>query len=142
MALTQFRPIFKGKIILKTMTMQLASSFDIYAATRGFPGTEMPPLDEVTRTIRDCYSEGQTVGRRDNVNWMVGEFFVITGVLTEEQRVSIFKIAFDEYKKALTGDNKPVGFIFFGWNMSDSKIKGTQIVPLLKQFFQEMDSAN
>lgn len=140
--LAQVRLTFKGKIFLKTMTVQSASGFDIYAATRGFDGKEMPPLTEVSRIIRELLSDGQTVAKRDGLAWMVGEFFVMTGVLSEEQRVEIFKIAFEEYKKTLMGDNKPVGFTFFGWDMPDSKVKGTRIAPLLKQFFSEIDSVN
>ena len=83
----------------------------------------------------------QEVAERDNVEWMA-HFFLSTEGRPEEQCVEIFSIVFEEYKKTLKEEQKPVGFTFTGWEMPERKIRGSEVVPFLKQFFHDIDSAN
>ena len=87
--------------------------------------------------IRRVFDEAQEVAERDNVEWMAHFFLPIEG-RSEEQRVEIFSIVFEEYKKTLKEEQKPVGFTFTGWEMPERKMRGSEVVPFLKQFFSEI----
>ncbi len=98
----------------------------------------MPP-EELRESIQGNFSEAQTVAERDDVEWMVS-FFLRAGGRSEEERVEVFRLVFEEYKRALEGENRPVGFTFTGWEMPPDNVKGTGIVPFLKQFFHDISS--
>ncbi len=145
--LAEVRPIFTGKIFLKvssrgldSFSAQSASGFDIFAisfTTSGKPGVTQ---EELRESIQEKFNDAQTVAERDNVEWMVGEFFLHIEGRSEEERVELFRLVFEEYKRTLKGENKPVGFTFFGWGMPEGKVKDTEIVPFLKQFFHDISS--
>ena len=139
--------VFTGKIILKVSQLglgsysaQSASGYDIFAIALGMVGGELR-LGEFRMSVHRGFNEAQEVAERDDVEWMVGEFFLHTGVRSEEECVEIFRLVFEAYKKALDDERKPVGFTFFGWEMPVGKIRDTEIVPSLKQFFHDIDSA-
>ncbi len=145
-ALAEVSPIFTGKIVLKvspfclgSYSAQSATGFDILAIAFGLPGGG-PPLEEYRMSVQRSFSEAQMVAKRDDVEWMVGEFFLHIEGRSEEECVDIFRLVFEEYERACEGENKPIGFTFFGWEMPDGKVKDTEIVPFLKQFFHDIDS--
>lgn len=142
--LDEIRPIFKGKIILKvsshgldSYSAQSALGYDILAIS--FTSTSR--LEKLRESIQEKFNDAQTVAKRDNVEWMVGEFFQYIEGRSEEERVEIFRLVFEEYQRTLKGENKPIGFTFFGWEMSEGRVKGSEIVPFLKQFFYDISSA-
>jgi hypothetical protein len=141
--LAEIRPIFKGKIILKvsdrglgSYSAQSALGYDMYTITigMGVMGTFKSGFAEV---IQRNFDEAQEVAKRDNVDWMAHFFLSIKG-RSEEERVEIFNIVFEEYKKTLKEEQKPVGFTFTGWEMPNRKMRGSEVVPFLKQFFSEI----
>ncbi len=145
--LAEVNRIFTGKVILKVSQLGLGSysaqsawGYDIFAIALGLVGGEMP-LGEFRMSVHRGFSEAQEVARRDGVEWMVGEFFLHTGGRSEGECVEIFRLAFEAYKEALEDEQKPVGFTFFGWEMPVGKVRDTAIVPSLKQFFHDIDSA-
>jgi len=147
--LAEVRPIFKGKIILKVSAVglgnysaQSASGYDMYTITYGVMGTAKPgeKFNWLLESIQRSFNEAQAVAERDDVEWMAHFFLSIEG-RSEEQRVEIFSIVFEEYKKTLKEEQKPVGFTFTGWEMPERKIRGSEVVPFLKQFFHDIDSA-
>lgn len=144
--LAEVRPIFTGKIFLKvsqqglgSFSVQSASGSDIFMITFTLSNREMP-LEELRESIQRNFNEAQLVAERDNVEWMVS-FFLRSEGCSEEERVELFRLVLDEYKRALDGENKPVGFTFTGWEMPPDKVKDTGIVPFLKQFFHDISSA-
>ena len=149
--LAEVRPIFKGKIILKVGAKfldsdpaQFASGYDMLTVTTtGFPSAARfeEDLNRFPERIRRIFDKAQEVAERDNVEWMVGDFFVIVEGYPEEQRVEISRVVFEEYKRTLKEEQKPVGFTFFAWEMPEGKIRDTEVVPFLKQFFHDIDSA-
>ncbi len=146
--LAEVRPIFKGKIILKVGAKfldsdpaQFASGYDMLTVTTGFPRAAKfeEELNWFPEKIRRIFDKAQEVAERDNVEWMA-HFFLSTEGRPEEQCVEIFSIVFEEYKKTLREKQKPVGFTFTGWEASARRMKGTEVVPFLKQFFHDIDS--
>ena len=145
--LAEVSPIFTGKIVLKvsplglgSFSAQSASGYDIFAIAFTLPGGEVS-REILPGIIQGTLSEAQEVARRDDVEWMVGEFFLHIEGRSEEQRVELFNAVFEEYMKTLKEEEKPVGFTFFGWEMPDGKIKDSEVVPLLKQFFRDIEAA-
>lgn len=144
-ALTEVRPLFKGKISLKATQVALgsysafsASGYDMLGITVTCGG----PPQIYQKQVQEVFSQAQTVAERDNVDWWMNEFFLFIEGRSEEQLVQTYRLVFDEYRKTLKEEKKPVGFTFNGWEQPESKVKDTGVVPLLKQFFQEMDSAD
>jgi hypothetical protein len=144
-ALAEVSHIFTGKIVLKVSQLglgsysaQSASGYDIFAIALGLPGGG-PPLEEYRMSVQKYFSEAQEVAKRDDVEWMVGEFFLHIGGRSEEECVEIFRLVFEEYKRTLERENKPVGFTFFGWEMPSGKVRETEVVPCLKQFLHDID---
>ena len=143
--LDEVRPIFKGKIILKvspvgldSYSAQSALGYDMFTITSGVKGTFGGGFSE---RIQREFDEAQEVAERDNVEWMAHFFVDITEGRSEEERVEIFNIVFEEYKKTLKEEQKPVGFTFTGWEMPSRNMRGSEVVPFLKQFFHDIDSA-
>ena len=139
--LAEVRPIFKGKIVLKVSpvglgnhSVQSASGYDIFGIAFSLPVREMP-REWLRESIQECFSDAQIVAERADVEWMVGEFGVQIEGRSEEQRVKLFRLVFEEYERALNEEEKPVGFTFVGWEMPNGKIRDTEIAPFLKQFF-------
>jgi len=146
-ALAEVRPIFKGKIVLKvspiglgSYSAQSASGYDIVAICFSIGRTANPEekYNWLPESLQRNFSEAQAVAERDDVKWMVGDFGLPSEGCTEELRVELSRIVFEEYKKTLKEEQKPVGFTFFAWEMPDGKVKDTEIVPFLKQFFSEI----
>ena len=148
--LAEVRPVFKGKIILKVGAKfldsdpaQFASGYDMLTVTTtGFPSAARfeEDLNRFPERIRGIFDKAQEVAERDNVEWMA-HFFISTEGRPEEQSVEIFSIVFEEYTKTLREEQKPVGFTFTGWEASARRMKDTEVVPFLKQFFHDIDSA-
>jgi len=144
--LAEIRPVFKGKLVLKAspflgdFSAQSATGFDILAIAFTLPSGEMP-REELQRIVQGTFSEAQTVTSRDDVDWMVGEFFLFKEGRSEEERAELFEIVFVEYKETLQAENKPVGFTFFGWLNPQGMGKDSAIAPLLKRFFCDIEAA-
>jgi len=90
--LTEVKPIFKGKIVLKvsqldlgSYSVQSASGYDTFAIALGLPGGARPSLEEYRMSVQKCFSEAQEVAKRDDVEWMVGDFFLFIEGRSEEQ---------------------------------------------------------
>jgi len=146
-ALAEVRPIFKGKIVLKvspiglgSYSAQSASGYDIVAICFSIGRTANPGenYNWLPESLQRNFSEAQAVAERDDVEWMVGDFGLPSEGRTEELRVELSRIVFEEYKKTLEEEQKPIGFTFFAWEMPEGKIRDTEIVPFLKQFFSEI----
>ena len=110
--------------------------------TTGFPRAVKfeEELNRFPGRIQGIFDKAQEVAERDNVEWMA-HFFLSTEGRPEEQCVEIFSIVFEEYKKTLNEEQKPVGFTFTGWEASARRMKDSEVVPFLKQFFHDIDSA-
>ena len=131
--LPAIREVYTGKMCYKPASIGFnndpntitLTGYDIFAPNMPVGGLS---IDEFEKWLDFFISLIINVSQRDNVEWMVGEYWIPAGV-----PISFVQAGLNKIKNATI---PPVGFAFGGWTCKDGPVKGTSSEQIIKEFFE------
>jgi len=132
--LLEIRNIYTGKIAYKpacvgfnwnSSTITL-TGYDIFAPNMPVGGTN---VDEFEEWLDFSIPLIIDVVQRDNVDWMVGEYWIPAGVSTTLCETGLNKIE--------NATIPPIGLAFGGWTCKDGPVKNTSLEKLIKEWWSK-----